>query len=443
MDTIAGQAFFPLEITKDGRLFNPDQKSAIEAAAGQSGAGKVTDFFVVSHGWNNDMAEARELYNGLFGNVSALIPRHASLANRKFAIIGVFWPSKKFADSELIPSGGVASLDGDDVSSAEVKQRLESLKGAFDVPDAEVLEHAKTLIDGIENSPARQKEFVDLIRGLIPKASGDASDAGSDKFRAHPADEMLKTLQDPIVMISPPSSDEGGSLGGSLGLDDATGGAASFGDIFSGIKAAAMRLLNLATYYQMKERAGVVGKALNGMLASMRQLRPDLRLHLIGHSFGARVVTAAVDGPVGVRPASLALLQGAFSHNGFSEKVDGNTNGFFRKVVAESKVDGPIFATHTVNDLAVGIAYALASRFSNDKTLGLGDENDVYGGIGRNGAVKMKAGEFVKGSLLPETVAYQFAAGKVHNLQADQFVKSHGDVGGKQIANALLFAAGA
>ena len=147
MDTIAGLAFFPLEITKDGRLFSPAQKSAIEAAASQSGAGKVTDFFVMSHGWNNDMAEARELYNGLFKNVSAQIPKHASLANRKFAIVGVFWPSKKFADSELIPSGGVASVDGDgaDVSSDEIKQKLESLKGAFDVPDAGALEHAKTL----------------------------------------------------------------------------------------------------------------------------------------------------------------------------------------------------------------------------------------------------------------------------------------------------------
>ena len=107
-----------------------------------------------------------------------------------------------------------------------------------------------------------------------------------------------------------------------------------FGDFFSGIKAGASRLLNLATYYQMKERAGVVGKALNGMLASMRQLRPDLRIHLIGHSFGARAVTAAVDGPVAVQPASLALLQGAFSHNGFTEKFDGHASGFFRKVVA-------------------------------------------------------------------------------------------------------------
>jgi hypothetical protein len=192
----------------------------------------------------------------------------------------------------------------------------------------------------------------------------------------------------------------------------------------------------------MKERAGVVGEGLNEMLASMRKSQPDLRIHLIGHSFGARVVTAAVDGPVTIGPASLALLQGAFSHNGFTEKFDGTSNGFFRKVIAQSKVNGPIFATHTVNDTAVGIAYALASRFSNDMAADFGDANDVYGGIGRNGAVKMHPAEFVKGTLLPATGVYHFVAKKVHNLQADDFVKGHSDVKGPQVANAIVYAVG-
>jgi esterase/lipase superfamily enzyme len=233
--------------------------------------------------------------------------------------------------------------------------------------------------------------------------------------------------------------------GGALGLDDEAGAAASLGDFFSGVKAAASRLLNFATYYQMKERAGLVGTALNEMLAAIRKLRPDVRIHLIGHSFGARVVTAAVDGPVSVRPASLALLQGAFSHNGFAENFDGEADGFFRKVVSQSKVDGPIFATHTANDKAVGIAYAVASRLSGDNanSVALGDENDPFGGIGRNGAVKLKPGEFVKGTLLAETAAYQFTAKKIHNLRADNFISGHSDIEGPQVANAILFAAGA
>ena len=53
--------------------------------------------------------------------------------------------------------------------------------------------------------------------------------------------------------------------------------------------------------------------------------------------------------------------------------------------MAEARVAGPIIATHTVNDQAVGIAYALASRLANQVT-SFGGPEDKYGGIGRNGA---------------------------------------------------------
>jgi hypothetical protein len=445
MDTIAGLPFYALEITKEGNVFNSQQQAAIEGAVTAAGAAKVTDFFVISHGWNNDMADARQLYNALFANIAALIPVHPRLAERKFAIVGVFWPSKKFADAELIPSGGVASLgvDDQDLEASALKDKLESLKGTFDRPDDAVLDRAKALVDVIEDSEAKQKEFVDLIRSLLPQHPSDVTEDGSDEFLHRPGADILKALSAPPMFNR--AADNGGETH-ALGLDDedrdATGGAVDFGDVFNGMKAAAWRLLNYATYYQMKERAGVVGKSLNGVLGSVRKLRPDLRIHLIGHSFGARAVTAAADGSAALRPSSMSLLQGAFSHNGFTEKFDGKSDGFFRKVVSQSKVDGPILATHTVNDRAVGIAYPLASRISFDNRADFGDENDVYGGIGRNGAVKMKPDECVKGVLLADTGTYNFSAGKVHNLLADKYVTDHSDVKGPQIANAIVHAVG-
>jgi hypothetical protein len=93
-----------------------------------------------------------------------------------------------------------------------------------------------------------------------------------------------------------------------------------------------------------------------------------------------------------------------------------------------------------VNDKAVGLAYPVASRLSQDNSSGLGDENDIFGGMGRNGAVKMKQAEFVKGKLLPDTATYQLTPGKVHNLLADQFITGHSDVRGRQVANAILHA---
>ncbi|UEM12386.1 hypothetical protein J4G43_049700 [Bradyrhizobium barranii subsp. barranii] len=438
MDIIAGMPFFRLEITKDGQEFSASQKAAIENSVRNSGAAQLTDLFVISHGWNNDSAEAQELYEELFANLAALMPGHAALRDRKFAVVGIFWPSKKFADNELIPSGGAASLDdGAHLSSLAVKRKLDSLKGTFDVPDEALLEHAKMLIDGIESEVTKQEEFVNIIRSLVPNAPTDAADDASDQLFAQEPRQLLAALSKPSF----PAPARGGG-GIALGIDEQAGGVASFEDFFTGIKAAAWRLLNYATYYQMKERAGVVSKVVNGVLGSVRNLRPDLRIHLIGHSFGARVVTAAVDGPTTIRPSSLSLLQGAFSHNGFSERFDGGKDGYFRKVVGQSKVAGPILATHTVNDKAVGIAYAIASRLSFDNANALGDENDIYGGIGRNGAVKMKSVELVKGTLLPASGVYRFVPRKVHNLRADAFIGNHSDVKGPQVAHAILSAVG-
>ena len=35
---------------------------------------------------------------------------------------------------------------------------------------------------------------------------------------------------------------------------------------------------------------------------------------------------------------------------------------------------------------------------------------------------------------------YEFTAGKIHNLLADEFVKNHSDIGGEEVAYAVLAA---
>lgn len=119
----------------------------------------------------------------------------------------------------------------------------------------------------------------------------------------------------------------------------------------------------------------------------MRQTKKDLRVHLVGHSFGGRLVTAAAHLLPAKTPAvSLTLLQSAYSHNGLGEKFDGSYDGAFRELVSDKRISGPILITHTKNDYAVGIAYPLASGISRDQAAAFGDENDPYGGMGRNGA---------------------------------------------------------
>jgi pimeloyl-ACP methyl ester carboxylesterase len=192
----------------------------------------------------------------------------------------------------------------------------------------------------------------------------------------------------------------------------------------------------------MKERAGTVGRrGVNGVLRQLKAARPPLHLHLVGHSFGGRLVTAATDGPAGENALgidTLTLLQAAFSHNGFASKYDGTNDGGFRAVVTGHKVRGPILVTHSVQDRAVGVAYPLASRVSGQDAAALGDENDRFGGIGRNGA--QHTPERVVGTLQPTTMPYAFQPGKVFNLNADSIIAEHSDICHNEVAFALLTA---
>ena len=184
--------------------------------------------------------------------------------------------------------------------------------------------------------------------------------------------------------------------------------------------------MNFLTYYQMKERAGTVGRG--GAYDVLRQVRdrcPDIGLHLVGHSFGARLVTAATAGPEGkppLQPDSLSLLQAAFSHYGFAQHWDNVHDGAFRMVVTNHLVSGPVLITCTQNDLAVGYAYPLASLLKNQVAAGLGDKNDRFGGLGRNGA--QKTPEASAGRLLEVGGSYAFSVGQA--LQPKRGQVHHG-----------------
>jgi pimeloyl-ACP methyl ester carboxylesterase len=117
----------------------------------------------------------------------------------------------------------------------------------------------------------------------------------------------------------------------------------------------------------------------------------QIRIHLIGHSFGGRLVSSVANafpgGDWGHQVSSTYLLQAAFSQFGFSKNYLGTgLDGAFRNVLARNAVCGEIAVTHTTNDIANGLAYPLASRLFNQVASAVGDANDLYGATGANGA---------------------------------------------------------
>jgi pimeloyl-ACP methyl ester carboxylesterase len=438
---------FEVEFDKHGNVFNSSQ---VETALNSLSDGRVTDLLVFSHGWNNDMRDARELCGSFFEKTEEMLATHhrERLGSRKLAVLAVLWPSKKFTDEELIPSGDAASAELDELDPV-LDEQLESLKvdpmrlgesTPADAKERAALERAQAQVAKLDEDEDAQRRFVEAIRSILPRTAAQADD-GSDEFFTRDAVELLQDLARPVV--APPPSGQGG---GALSLDDdvgtVTGEAAGIRDLWGGVKAGARRLLNFTTYCKMKERAGLVGKTgVADVLRRVRQRLPQIKIHLIGHSFGGRLVTAVADalGPQ-VKVNSLSLLQAAYSHNGLAEKFDGEHDGFFRKVVSEKKVSGPILITHTKNDKAVGVAYPLASRVSHDNAAALfGDANDPYGGMGRNGAQHTPVADNEQ-VLRAAGGQYVLQSSIIYNLNADEFIQDHSDICKAEVAHAVLSA---
>lgn len=437
MNNIKGIPYSTAEFDKEGK---PLTQPTVPAGS--------TDLIVVSHGWNNDRDEAEALYRKLFENFVDVTANDPAIKGRKIAIIGVIWPSKRFdefmtqpAASGKIAGGAASAGQAVDKAASEAAMRAAIDRAAplfDDEGDDERVAALRKLVPKLEDDTEAQQKFVETLRTLLDpdssKAGEETKEDGAAIFFRAAADVVFRNAaQAPAAIPSTPSAD-------STGPEDAIGRAAGSGSFFSGAANAVSNLLNLTTYFEMKQRAGTVGK--NGLAPLIDKLAPQVAcIHLIGHSFGGRVVTAAAANSTTNKLHSMALLQAAFSHNGFSQK----RSGFFRSVVKNKRLSGPILITHTKNDKAVGMAYPAASRISRDNASGFGDADDEFGGLGSNGAQQMEEGEVfldIK-ELLPIGQPYEWQRGKFHNLESSKFIidpkggDAHGWVFVPQVAWAI------
>jgi hypothetical protein len=430
MQTLSGFPYAEIEFGKQGETVKRDSFDALLASVTQ---GDAPQLIVLVHGWNNDMDDARRLYSELGQRLREVLDSSppSGIPAGPLTLLGVLWPSKRLGERALIP-GAAASVAEGPIEDAELIARLDELHDVFDAPDAEQrIDLAKTLVDRLKDSLEARDEFVALMRGLVPETADDDADDFARAFRAAAGRDVLAELEAPVLPVGISGTDTTGRSAAAPGAD-ASGGT----------NAAADRFLDLTTYYQMKERAGVIGvTGLNPCLRELRARNEGIGLHLVGHSFGARLVTAAAAGSPGepaVPQDTLTLLQGAFSHYGFARDYEPGHDGFFRRVVTESTVRGPILITHSMRDTAIGYAYPLASRLARQFDSVFGDSNDRYGGMGRNGA--QRTPEARQGQLQEIGRTYDFAAARVHNLNADTVILDHSDIRKPQVAYAILSA---
>ncbi|NUS12431.1 MAG: serine-threonine protein kinase [Streptomyces sp.] len=333
---------------------DPAQRDALLAQAPG-----LTDLVLFSHGWNNDLSTADELYDRFYAPFPALL---AATPSVRLGYAGVHWPSMRFSDEPIpdFPHTAVLAAAGTAADIAALKRVLPGHDAAAD--------RIAELLALRPDEPEALEEFAGLVRALTgagPRAAALARDdaPGDGDAGALPAlltakpDTVCRELADAVA---------------------ATGGEALFGGLGHKVWSGAREMLRQATYFAMKGRAGTVGKAgLGPFLGQLAERAPHTRVHLVGHSFGARLVSFALAGlpPAAHSVASVTLLQGAFSHSAYSP--GGALDGMQRRVA------GPVVACHSHHDTALGVLYPLASRLSGDDRSLLGD--DRWGALGHDG----------------------------------------------------------
>lgn len=444
MATVAGFDFFPLRCNADGGIEAAAELHALTAAIGSANA---TDGIFLAHGFRNDENDAGSLYSEFLQTFRAHLdrPEFSGVKARRFVVCAIFWPSKTFKES--FEEGAVQGLDNPDAERREVRRRLEELKATDACQEQRPkIQKAIQLLDTVEDSTAAQDEFVSLVLSLLDDVELDPTE-GLQKIRAQAGSHLLELLESPLLLPTVPADSGDGDGGiltvGSTGLDDDEGKTQGVFSVFGSVFGRIGQFLNLTTWYQMKDRSGKVGaKGCAEAVRAVRAAAPAIRIHLVGHSLGGRLMAAcakalAEEGTH--RVDSLTLLQAAFSHYGLSQTRKDNKPGFFRAVIDRKVVRGPLIATYSSKDTVVGHAYAIMSRLAGDNVKAIGDENDEFGGIGRNGSQNAQ-GSIVE-PLHQAGSKYSFAPDTIINLDGSkELIINHGDVRNANVTYAFASA---
>jgi hypothetical protein len=411
---IEAMRYWVIEFDKSGGIVADDNLPNDLPASG------IQDLLVLSHGWNNSEMGARGLYGDLFAKVAGML-REQRKATTGF--VGVLWPSM------LFPEDGPAD-DGSPAPAVTTSgaQLAAALKDKFPGQEQDV-ETLGSMLDTREQDGAALEIFHQLATGLVTTpATGGEEDRGEAAAMNVPARDALMELA--AAPGEPPPDSQG------------------IFDVFDTAWNGARELLRTMSYYEMKNRAGVVGKnGLGPMLGRLAQATPGLRVHLIGHSFGARLVAFSLVGlPAGMRGAaspvkSLLLIQGAFSHFAFSRQKPGAL-----QEVAD-RVDGPLLCTFSKHDRAVGLWYPNASRLARQDNQDLDDFNFRWGGMGHDG---YQQDGVVDRSLQAVGILYKFEKGTFYRLDGNNVIKkslsafsqAHSDIRHREVAWAAVSAAG-
>jgi hypothetical protein len=388
----------------------------------------ATDVFVLSHGWWNSPGTAdcryQQIVDGLRSRAPAALP-----APFKPVFVGIYWPSVIFptetgdcASPIRTPQGAEAMVQGsfeaDLAAWAAAAFPTAAGRAGFAAERTRVIEllgrerqgETLTRVEAIELAT-----ILDRWRRAAPNTSAPAADGPAELFSDTPAaivDQWMTTSRS--------------------------------GPVETSVLRKVLDFGNAFTFWTMKERAGVVGS--RGVFDLVRAIRErggsNLRIHLVGHSFGGRLLSASVAGmraPTLNEVDSLILLEGAFSHFAFSTKdqiaafgFTGDTGGLFQAAVApgaaKPAVRGRLVAVFSKQDTPNQSLYPVASRLK-------GSDREAsrvlrYGSIGADGFQGLAARPIRLQSVTRDQLMTELRDGsaKLFNVDGSDLVLGHSDL---------------
>lgn len=344
---------------------NPDLESRLVDDIRLS---RVADLVLFSHGWNNDEKGAAALYARWFDLLRAQLG-----AGRSVGFVGIRWPSQLWRDEPIPNFDAPPSAEGDGSAALDAvpttrvgdpsltPEELQDLKDIF--PEgSEQLDAIAELLAAVPDESrsddlyAALKDFSDAVPegfndGESPESKTPAMLESADPQR------VLEDFADSLL--------ESGVI-----FDDEGSGEADLGDIARKLWQGGKEALRQLSYWKMKNRAGEVGKnGVGPLIGRLAKKFPELRFHLVGHSFGGRVVAFALAGvpdPGTGTPMikSVTLLQGAFSRFAFADPLpfNGGTKSNTGALAGMlERIDGPLTVCFSSHDGALSMLYPLAS----------------------------------------------------------------------------------
>jgi len=407
--------YYIIPFDKRGACVGPQTRSHLIAAARD---GAYTDVFLFSHGWNNDWSVATGRYEDFLKGYMDMRATHelAMPDGYKPLLVGVFWPSTSlvFSESEIGPAIAAGDPAAMDSAVAEEIDEIAALADELEASDA------SRLYELAQRNALDAGEAAELAELLKQVYATDDDELGADGEVS--AQDIVAVWA--AAQAQPDNLDDFGTVGA---VDQSGPQAAFIGGLIS--KLDPRPAIRTATVYKMKDRAGTVGANGVGPLLSDLLGAGDARVHLVGHSYGGKIVLSATAvSPLPRNVESMLLLQPAVSHLCFADQVPGtDRSGGYRSVL--QRVNKPVLCTFSRHDFPLTKTFHLALRRKKDlgeAQIAAGEPPSNYAALGGFGPRRCNEKLIDIHAL---NSAYDLdPAVRIYGLRGDATISGHGDI---------------